>query len=151
MPLEHNGYLWPTVFRKSEFFSALMCCCREAAGVYGEDIGLDGPTLRAAAGERVCFRRGSVCTLVSAASFDCCCCGIVSTILSCVAKVKIALQTESPASNVVVVLEGVSVRIVVISCASCHRKSSSLTLGKGTNFGKKVTVLQYLTVFVRGK
>ena len=99
----------------------------------------------------MCFRRGDVCTLVAATSCDCCCCGIVSTRLSYVAKVKSALRTVSSAYNVVVIVEGGSLRIMIISCASCRRKSSSLTLRKGTNFGKKVTVLQSLTIFVCGK
>ena len=99
----------------------------------------------------MCFRIGGVCTLIDAALCDCCCCGIVSTRLSCVAKVKSTLRTGYPASNVGVVVSGGSVRIVMISCAACRRKLSSLTLWKGTDFGNKVTVLQSLTVFVRGK
>ena len=99
----------------------------------------------------MCFRIGGVCTLIYAALCDCCCCGIVSTRLSCVAKVKSQLREKSPSSNVGFVLEGGLVRIVMIYCAACHRKLSSLTLGKGTDFGKKFTVSQSLTVFVSGK
>ena len=96
----------------------------------------------------MCFKRGVVCTLGADDLCYCCYCGIVSARLSCVAKVKSALRTGSPAFNVGVVVEGISVSIVMISCADCRRKSSGLTLGKGTNFGKKVTVSQSLTVFV---
>ena len=107
--------------------------------------------LGAAAGGSVCFRRGGVCTLGADNLCDCCCCGIVSTDLSSVAKVKSALRKESPASNVGVVVGGGLVRIVMISCAACCRKLLSLTLRKNTNFGKKVTALHSLTVFVCGK
>ena len=110
---------------------------------------MEVPNLGDDAGGSVCFRRGGICTLGDAASCYCYCCGILSTHLSCVAKVKIALRTESLDSNVGFVVEGVLVRIVMIYCASFCRKLSSLTLGKGTDFGKKFTVSQSLTVFVR--
>ena len=120
-------------------------------GIQGGDGGLEGPTLGAAAGGSVCFRRGGVFTLGAAASCYCCCCGILSTRFSCIAKVKSALRTGYPASNVGFVVEGGSVRIVMISYAACHRKFSSLTLGRGTDFGKKVTVSQSMIVIVCGK
>ena len=77
--------------------------------------------------------------------------GIVSILFNCVANVRRALRTGSPACKLGVVVDGGAVKMVMISTAACFRKSTSLTCGNGTLVGKNVTVSQFHTCFVRGK
>ena len=71
--------------------------------------------------------------------------------LSNCAIVTIALRVSSPTVNVGTVVECGVVRIVTISSAACLRKSSRSISGKGTDFGKKVTVSVWRSALVDGK
>ena len=62
--------------------------------------------------------------------------GIISTLLSWVAKVNSAFRTGSPASRLGVVVDGGFVNSVIMSVAVCFKKSSSLICRKGTVVGK---------------
>ena len=66
--------------------------------------------------------------------------GSSSTLCKASAIFKIAFLVASPASNVTVVVADGLVKIDIISKAACFKKSSVLTAGNGTTFGKKVTV-----------
>ena len=56
-----------------------------------------------------------------------------------------ALRVGSPASKLGDVVEGGTVRMVIISVAACLKKSSKPTFGIGISLGKKVTVSTSLT------
>ena len=77
--------------------------------------------------------------------------GMGCTLFNCVANVRRAFLTGSPAARLGVVVEGGEVSIVIMSAADWRRKSSILIAGKGICFGKKVTVSQSRGVLVRGK
>ena len=62
-----------------------------------------------------------------------------------------ALRTGSPAYRIGVVVEGGRVIMLIMSLATCCRKSSSFISGNSTIVGKKVTVSQSLIVLVLGK
>ena len=62
-----------------------------------------------------------------------------------------AFSTRSPTCKLGVVVDGVSVRIEMISPAAWRRKSSSFTSGYRMLDGDNVIVSQSLVVLVRGK
>jgi hypothetical protein len=77
--------------------------------------------------------------------------GRASTLCNASAIFKSVFFVASPASKVPVVEERGVVSIDIISNAACLRKSSVFTSGKGTTFGKKVTVSTSLCDLVLGK
>ena len=57
----------------------------------------------------------------------------------------------SPTCKLEVVVEGGSVKIVIMSFAACLHKSSIFTFGKGMTVGNKVTVSTCPSMFAIGK
>ena len=57
----------------------------------------------------------------------------------------------SPACKIGVVVDGGSVKIVVMSFIACLKKSSIFTFGKGMAVGKKFTMSTCLSIFALGK
>ena len=56
----------------------------------------------------------------------------------------------SPACKLGVVVEGGSVKIVIMSFTACLKKSSIFTFGKGMAVGKKITMSTYRSILVLG-
>ena len=70
---------------------------------------------------------------------------------NCVAKVKSAFRTGSPASNDGALLLDFWVRICMISEAACTKKSVRLKAGNSMEWGKNSTVSHALICLVLGK
>ena len=70
---------------------------------------------------------------------------------NCVAKVRSAFRTVSPACSDGIVLFGGCERMLTISDAACTKKSVRLNEGKSRSCGKNSTVSHALVSFVRGK
>ena len=72
----------------------------------------------------------------------------MSALLSVSATFCRSLCVGSPASKLGVVIEGGTIRMVIISVAICLKNSSKPTFGIGISIGKKVTVSTSLTNLV---
>ena len=57
----------------------------------------------------------------------------------------------SPAYKLGAVVEGGSVKIIIMSFSACLKKSSFFTFGKGVDVVKKVTVSTCRSILVLGK
>ena len=77
--------------------------------------------------------------------------GMVSTLLRTIASSRKAFYVASPTFNDGVTDDGGCIKMVVISVATCFKKSSSDTLRNSTSFGKNSTVSQFLSSLILRK
>ena len=77
--------------------------------------------------------------------------GTFSMGFSCAASVTSVLYNGSPAAKLGFVVVVVGVKMVIMSPASCTKKTFNLILGNGVTVEKNVTVSQPLSTHVCGK